>query len=382
MQTLKKFYFGKSKHQPNTFIGGVSSTLSTPALVATKLGINENRIKAFSIIGANIEFAVIGGSYQLPANTFVSDLTITYFDDSEGLITTGHANSRFTGCTNLVYIKMKNLRNTGYQFAKGCTSLVEVLLTELIGCGWEDFEGCINLENIGNSFQKMTSIGNRTFYNCSKIPSLNLPDVGVVSSNSIGSCFFGMTALTYLNAPNLRSTVASPTTAHFTAMISNCTNLTTAIFTSLNFIGISFAKGATSLVNLDLSSVTKAAIQRSFYDTPNLSNLTMQNITTLVGGTYQCFYNSKANIVDLSKVTNTSLINSDTFENSTGLISLDLTCYTTTLGSTALNNNILRLIKTGVNITVKTALQTCNAGAPDGDLVYASGTRGATITYV
>ena len=40
MQSLKKFYFGKSKYKPNTFIGGVSATLNTSALVANKLGIS------------------------------------------------------------------------------------------------------------------------------------------------------------------------------------------------------------------------------------------------------------------------------------------------------------------------------------------------------
>ena len=78
MQSLKKFYFGKQKLKPNTFIGGVSATLNTPALVATRLGISVSRIKAFKIVGENIEFAVVGGSYEIPNSAFSGNTNLTF----------------------------------------------------------------------------------------------------------------------------------------------------------------------------------------------------------------------------------------------------------------------------------------------------------------
>lgn len=52
------------------------------------------------------------------------------------------------------------------------------------------------------------------------------------------------------------------------------------------------------------------------------------------------------------------------------------------LGSTVYNNSVFSNIKSNITITVPIALQTANAGTPDGDLVYASGTRAATIVYI
>ena len=108
MQSLKKFYFGKKKLKPNTFIGGVSATLNTPALVATKLGISISRIKAFSISGSNIEFAVIGGAYSIPANAFNGATTLTYYNDSDGLVTSVNGAS-FVGATGATYYIFPNL---------------------------------------------------------------------------------------------------------------------------------------------------------------------------------------------------------------------------------------------------------------------------------
>jgi hypothetical protein len=81
---LKKYIFGKGNPEPNTFIGGVSATLNTPALIAAKLVIAENRIKSFKIIGNDIEFAVVGGNYD--GGQWDGTSQITFFDDRLGLV--------------------------------------------------------------------------------------------------------------------------------------------------------------------------------------------------------------------------------------------------------------------------------------------------------
>jgi len=70
----------------NTEIGGVASTISTPALLATKLGIDVSRITNFSIVGSDIKCRITG-SYGIPSNAFLSNTSIIYYFDYEGLVT-------------------------------------------------------------------------------------------------------------------------------------------------------------------------------------------------------------------------------------------------------------------------------------------------------
>lgn len=83
----------------NTFIGGVSSTISTSAQLATKLGISNNRIRNFVVVGSDIKCKITGGSYGFgnePAygyGGFWSVPTISYFYDYDGLVNTLGAQS-------------------------------------------------------------------------------------------------------------------------------------------------------------------------------------------------------------------------------------------------------------------------------------------------
>jgi len=62
---LQNTVFGRQKAAVNTYIGGVSATINTPALLASTLGISASRIKLFSTIGSDIQCAIIGGSYSI-----------------------------------------------------------------------------------------------------------------------------------------------------------------------------------------------------------------------------------------------------------------------------------------------------------------------------
>lgn len=110
MQTLKKFYFGKQKAKVNTYIGGIGGTINTPALLAAKLGIAENRIKLFKVTGVDVECAIVGGSYNI-LESFKGDLSITYFDDKDGLVLSC-GNNAFSGFGtadfNLKWINLPN----------------------------------------------------------------------------------------------------------------------------------------------------------------------------------------------------------------------------------------------------------------------------------
>lgn len=70
----------------NTEIGGVAATISTPALLATKLGIDVSRITNFSTVGSDIKCRITG-SYSLSSyfSGGVNSET-TYYDDNDGLV--------------------------------------------------------------------------------------------------------------------------------------------------------------------------------------------------------------------------------------------------------------------------------------------------------
>lgn len=71
----------------NTYIGGVASSINTPALLATKLGINVSRITNFSTVGSDIKCRITG-SYGIPGSAFQFNQTpCTFYRDTNYLVT-------------------------------------------------------------------------------------------------------------------------------------------------------------------------------------------------------------------------------------------------------------------------------------------------------
>ena len=177
MQSLKKFYFGKQKVKvPNTFIGGIGGTINTPALLASKLGISENRIKLFKVTGVDVECAVIGGSYTIPIDCFRFNTSITYYLDNDGLVLGINSNG-FRECANLADVN----------FPK-CTSIS-------IGSGFYAFLRCVSLTSV--SFPEVVHVGTQSFQDCSLLTSINLPKV-----TKIGVFAFStLPAITLINIP-------------------------------------------------------------------------------------------------------------------------------------------------------------------------------------
>lgn len=96
----------------NTEIGGVASTISTPALLASKLAIDVSRITNFSIVGSDIK-CKITGTYSMddPGTLtvgFGGDSNITYFRDNDNLLV-GVGNYIFWNCPNLTELKVEGL---------------------------------------------------------------------------------------------------------------------------------------------------------------------------------------------------------------------------------------------------------------------------------
>ena len=97
ISTLATTVYAHQKYKPNTFIGGiaklggtgVNAPINTTALLATKLGIAENRIRAFKVVGDDVEF-YIKDNYAVTAfgavNAVDANQNITYYYDYEGKV--------------------------------------------------------------------------------------------------------------------------------------------------------------------------------------------------------------------------------------------------------------------------------------------------------
>jgi len=72
----------------NTYIGGVSGTISTASALATKLGISVGRISNFTIVGSDIKCKITGGSYVMSLSVFFEDTSLTYYRDIDNLVST------------------------------------------------------------------------------------------------------------------------------------------------------------------------------------------------------------------------------------------------------------------------------------------------------
>jgi len=174
MQSFKKYYFGKQKIEPNTFIGGVSSIINTSALVATKLGVIPSRIKAFSIIGSDIQFAVVGGQYTIPGSCFINDNSITYYNDSTGLITgfTGGQEFRNSNIQSVNFPNVTTFNNSILNFYK-CTSLVSVSFPKVTRLWTQAFQLCTSLQLV--NFPLLTTVGPYVFANNPLLGSVSIP---------------------------------------------------------------------------------------------------------------------------------------------------------------------------------------------------------------
>ena len=184
MQSLKKFYFGKQKLKPNTFIGGVSATLNTPALVAAKLNISVARIKAFKIVGENIEFAVVGGGYTIPASCFINNTEIKSYIDADGLV------SEFTG---------------GQEFRNSTIQTVNFPNVTTFNNSILNFYNCVFLTSV--SFPKLTRIFTQAFQLCTSLSTIELPLLTVTGTFA----FANASSLSILNIPKCSNLGGSST---------------------------------------------------------------------------------------------------------------------------------------------------------------------------
>lgn len=194
----------------NTFIGGVSATISTRLLLSTELVIDASRISGFKIIGSNIE-CKIKGTYVVPA-TFATRNAVTYYNDAYGLATSaiGDAFKNGLAISNIQYIYLPNAVNIGD------TCFVD-------GTGWiKDFIYIPRCTNLGgtNGDDFVFVYG----YNVNKIychPSLATNNGGAPDGDIAYAISQGATVryVTNFDAPSQVTTLAAGTIASTTVQL-------------------------------------------------------------------------------------------------------------------------------------------------------------------
>lgn len=424
MRPLRTTIYAKQKAKANTFIGGVSATLNTPALVATKLGISVARIKSFSVIGSNIQFAVIGGTYSIAADAFQST-PLTYFNDSLGLVTLINQKA-FYNCTSATNYNFPALATISSSTGAGTTGTFQnntalvifyaPVLTSITGTGSafsgnnnmttfnapnlagvipsNSFRNCINLTTVTTG--SITSINGDAFNGDVKLKTINLSTCTSIGANAFDGCVLldtitnlnsviTIATRAFYNCQKLPSFSANSVTSIGTAAFYNCYFVTSYSFPALTMFDTSTGGGTqgtfqnnTGLVTFSapvLTSITGSG--NGFNGNSNMTTFYTPNLAGVLG---LYMFQGCLKLVTFTVGAVTSI--NDRFFDGCALISEIYMPSLVTCGSTTGNNTVFLNIKSGITITVKTSLQTANAGAPDGDLVYASGTRGATIVYV
>ena len=122
-----------------------------------------------------------------------------------------------------------------------CTKLTSVDIPNVTSIGKSAFYNCESLASI--DFQSATSVGNYAFNGCAALTSANLPNAIEVGS----SAFSGCEALTSANFPKIARLE--------TYVFQNCKSLKNAYFPNAAFIGGSTFSGCTSLENVDISNI-------------------------------------------------------------------------------------------------------------------------------
>ncbi|MCP2027485.1 hypothetical protein L1276_002642 [Flavobacterium sp. HSC-32F16] len=310
--------FGFEKHKANTFIGGVSTTITSASSLATRLGIPLSRIKAFKTIGSDILFEITDGKYSIPTNAFAGLSTMTYYNDSMGLVTTIN-NNAFFGCSSV----------TSYNFPELTT-----IQSSASNTGGGTFGS--NTSLISFSAPKLTSITG-----------------GNLTSN--GFCFHSNSNLKTFNAPLLNGLIP----AYTFYLCSKLTTVTTGIITgigNLSFCECSELTGfnlsnSTSIGNSAFQNCAKMAYVDSLDQALNigsssfnkcllLPNFSANKVTTIDNTAFfGCSSVTSYNFPELTTIqSSASNAGGGTFGNNTSLISFSAPKLTSITGGNLTSN--------------------------------------------
>ena len=276
----------------------------------------------------------------------------------------------FSNCSGLKYFSANSLKDTPAGTFIGCISLENVYIASSVSIPSNCFHSFDKLKSIDISSVK--TIASRAFYNCTSLLDFTADSLESVDE----SAFYNCKSITSYSFPKVTA-IDSQSNISLGTFRNNTSLLTfhAPLLTSITGTGRCF-EGTSKMTAFYAPNLAGSIALASFSGCAALNEFTVGPITSIGGG---CFSDcpSLTSLI-LNHVTS---IGTNAFYNCTGINNISLRALTI-CGDTTTNNNVFFGIKLGCNITVPVALQTANAGAPDGDLVYAQTSRNAIINYI
>ena len=126
-------YRGEAVGAANLFIGGVSSTITTAALLAVKFSFLEGEVEDFAIDGDDISARITNTDYSTITAAFRDDLTIASITETSGYLTS-LLTQAFRLATNLSFVDLIGVDEITTEAFFGCSALhvKDILLPNLV----------------------------------------------------------------------------------------------------------------------------------------------------------------------------------------------------------------------------------------------------------
>lgn len=221
---------------------------------------------------------------------FRGNTSIVSFDEMEqfgfteitgGSNTGATTQGAFGSCTSLVSVTPPNtLTSVGAYAFYGCSNLESfVFPTGQVTLGQHAFNGCSKLEDVGKP--KVSSLGsscNRLFYQCAKLPSLDLSESTFTSFPSASASgnrpFYGCSSLALIILPTTCTTIGNyvfyGVVATSITGLNNITSIGTGAFRTAKI---------TEIVLPNIITINKTA----FYQCTSLSSVDIGSTCTSIG---------------------------------------------------------------------------------------------------
>ncbi len=218
---------------------------------------------------------------------------------------------------------------------------------------------------ISVSIPLATTAGEGCFSYCSGLTSISLPALETAESGA----FYACDNLTSVSLPSLTTAGGQ--------VFSQCLSLTSISLPSLETItGDYFFGSCSSLSSVSLPSLVNTGFGTFF----NCTSLSTVSLPSLISTGVGCFQNcSGLAAISLPSAEN---VENGCFATCTSLTDIELPVCTN-LGDNVGNNRVFFNISGNtITLTVPSALMTCNAGGPDGDIATLQANNTVTVVTV
>ena len=169
---------------------------------------------------------------------------------------------------------------------------------------------------------RITSIGDRAFYECSALTSVTIPNS--VTSIGIGA-FYKCSSLTSVTIPNSVTSIGS-------SVFYNCSSLTSVtIPNSVTSIGSSVFYNCSSLTSVTIPNSVTSIGSEAFSDCSGLKSITIPNNITSIG--HRTFYNCSS-LTEINIPNGVTSIGNLAFSNCSALKSISIPKSVTSFGTT------------------------------------------------